>query len=314
MMSPGAALNDPIFRIYLLIVPLSLVIGGIILAVVKFGFKKQLGSVWFTYRSWIVMAAIGLFCVAIGRFAVIAGVTLLSIFAFWEFARVSGLATDRLMSGAVYLAIIVVGLATWFSCSPNVASCGPFMWVLVVAIGLIALAPITQNRVRGELHKIALSCFAFVLIGWMFGHLGLLANSANPYGFLCYIIFATELTDISAFVFGRLFGRHPLRSELSPRKTVEGAVGAFAVAMVLPWILRFSFPFFSATQLILTGLIVGVGGLLGDLTISLIKRDLGTKDMSTIIPGHGGILDRIDSLIFVAPLFVQMTNFYTANR
>ncbi len=124
------------------------------------------------------------------------------------------------------------------------------------------------------------------------------------------MIFATELNDVSAFTFGRLLGRHPLRSEISPNKTWEGALGALAVSMVLPWLLRFSFPSFGVTQLILTGLIVGIGGLLGDLSISVIKRDIGTKDMGATIPGHGGILDRIDSLIYVAPLFMHMAGYY----
>jgi len=118
------------------------------------------------------------------------------------------------------------------------------------------------------------------------------------------------LNDVAAFTFGKLFGRNPLRSEISPNKTWEGALGALAVSMVLPWLLRFSFPFFGATQLILIGLIVGIGGLLGDLSISLIKRDIGTKDMGAAIPGHGGILDRIDSLIYVAPLFMHMAGYY----
>lgn len=307
MMSPGAALNDPIFRVYLFIVPMSMVIGGVILVLLEYGFRKQLGSIWATYRSWILMAAIGLGSVTAGRVAVIAGVTLLSIFAFKEFAQVSGLSADRWMSAAVYAGIVIVGAAALMS--RGIAGSSGFMIAPLIAIGLIVIAPIIRNRVAGELPKIALSVFAFMTIGWMFGHLGLLANTANPYGFLCYIIFATELTDISAFTFGRLFGRHPLRSEISPRKTVEGALGGFAVAMLLPWALRFSFPFFGATQLILTGLIVGAAGLLGDLTMSLIKRNLGTKDMGRIIPGHGGILDRIDSLIYVAPLFLHLSNY-----
>ena len=96
----------------------------------------------------------------------------------------------------------------------------------------------------------------------MFGHLGFLANARNAYGYLCYVIFATAVNDVAAFTCGRIFGRHPLRSEISPRKTWEGAAGALLVAMLLPWLLRFSFPFFGPLQLILTGLIVGIGGQL----------------------------------------------------
>jgi phosphatidate cytidylyltransferase len=304
MMSPQIALHDPVFRAYLLIVPVSLALGGAILGFLQWGLKKELGAIWKTYRSWLVMASIGLLVVFVGRVPVIAGVTLLSIFAFNEFARSSGLYSDWWMTGVVYAGIVAVGTASWAGWY------GFFMGVPFFAIALILIIPILRNRARGELQKMALSIVGFIYIGWMFGHLGFLANATNAYGFLCYVIFATELNDVSAFTFGKLFGRHPLRSEISPNKTWEGALGALAVSMVLPWLLRFSFPFFGVTQLILTGLIVGIGGLLGDLSISVIKRDIGTKDMGAAIPGHGGILDRIDSLIYVAPLFMHMAGYY----
>src|SRR5205814_1557993 len=136
------------------------------------------------------------------------------------------------------------------------------------------------------------------------------SDTCAAYGVMCYIVFATELNDVAAFTFVRLFGRHPHRIKVSPSKTWEGALGALWVSMLLPWLFRFSFPFFGAWQLVLTGLIVGIGGQLGDLSISVIKRDIGTKDMGGMIPGHGGILDRIDSLIYVAPLFMHMANYY----
>src|SRR5437667_12595852 len=134
----------------------------------------------------------------------------------------------------------------------------------------------------------SLSIVGFIYVGWMFGHLGFLANATNVYGFLCYVIFATELNDVSAFTFGRLFGRHPLRSSISPNKTWEGALGALAFSMLLPWLVQFALPHFHARECVLAGLIVGIGGQLGDLTVSVIKRDVGIKDMGTTIPGHGG--------------------------
>jgi phosphatidate cytidylyltransferase len=317
-MSPQRALSDPIFLAYLRIIFVCLLGGGIVLAVVHWGFRKNLGSIWSTYRSWLIIAPIGLAAVFAGRVPTIIGVTLLAIFAFKEFARASGLYRDWWMTGAVYGGIAAVGIASLVS-HPRGEESGPgwyglFVAVPVYAIALILLVPILRNRARGELQRMSLGVIGFVYIGWMFGHLGFLANARNAYGYLLYVVFATEVNDIAAFTFGRLFGRHPLRSAISPKKTWEGALGAVAVSLALPWLLRFSFPDFGPWQLILAGLIVGVGGQLGDLSISVIKRDIGTKDMGALIPGHGGILDRIDSLIYVAPLFLHMANYYSRLR
>ena len=313
-MSPHHALHDPIFRAYLCIIFAALAGGGILLSFLHWGLKKDLGSIWSTYRSWLVLAPLGLAVVFAGRVATIVGITLLAIFGFKEFARASGLYRDWWMTGAVYAGIATVGLASLMPHPRGEESgmgwYGFFVAVPVFAIALILIVPILRNRARGELQRMSLGIVGFVYIGWMFGHLGFLANAVNAYGYLLYVIFATELSDVAAFTFGRLFGRHPLRSEISPKKTWEGALGALSVSMVLPWLLRFSFPHFGAKQLILTGLIIGIGGQLGDLSISVIKRDIGTKDMGVLIPGHGGILDRIDSLIYVAPLFMHMAGYY----
>ena len=318
MMSPQIALHDPIFRAYFGIVTATVLAGGLLLGLVHWGLKKEIGPMWKTYRSWLIMAPVALAVVFLGRVPTIIGVTLLAVFGFKEFARASGLYRDWWMTGAVYAGIIAVGAAALMS-HPRGDESGPgwygfFVAVPVFAIALILLIPILRNRARGELQRMSLSIVGFVYIGWMFGHLGFLANAINAYGYVCYVVFATEVNDVAAFTFGRLFGRHPLRSEISPKKTWEGALGALAVSMILPWLLRFSFPFFGSWQLILTGLIVGIGGQLGDLSISVIKRDIGTKDMAATIPGHGGILDRIDSLIYVAPLFMHMANYYYGLR
>jgi phosphatidate cytidylyltransferase len=314
MMSPQIALHDPVFRAYLWIVPFSLIAGGALLALLKWGFKKEIRSMWRTYSSWLIMASLALLVVFAGRIPTIVGVTLLAIFGFKEFARASGLYRDWWMTGAVYVGIVAVGAASLMPHphgeEPGAGWYGFFVTTPVFAIALILLIPILRNRARGELQRMSLAIVGFVYIGWMFGHLGFLANTNNAYGFICYIVFATELSDVAAFTFGRLFGRHPLRSKISPSKTWEGALGALSVSMLLPWIFRFSFPLFGVWQLVLTGLIVGIGGQLGDLSISVIKRDIGTKDMGATIPGHGGILDRIDSLIYVAPLFMHMANYY----
>ncbi len=313
-MSPSVALPDPIFLAYVRIVSITIAGAGGILALLHFVLKKEIRAIWQTYRGWLVMAPLALGIIFAGRAAFIVGVTLLAIFGLKEFARASGLYRDWWMTGAVYAGIVTVGIASLMphpqGQEPGAGWYGFFVAVPVFAIALILLIPILRNRFRGELQRMSLGIVGFVYVGWMFGHLGFLANAVNAYGYLCYVIFATEVNDVAAFTFGRLFGRHPLRSQISPKKTWEGALGALVVSMILPWLLRFSLPEFGAAQLILTGLIIGIGGQLGDLSISVIKRDIGTKDMGASIPGHGGILDRIDSLIYVAPLFMHMTGYY----
>ena len=86
--------------------------------------------------------------------------------------------------------------------------------------------------------------------------------------------------------------------------------GLLSVSMSLPWLFSFSFPEFTVRDKVLTGLIVGIGGQFGDLAISVIKRDVGVKDMGAVLEGHGGIMDRIDSLIFVGPLFLHVIRYF----
>jgi len=313
-MSPDVALHDAVFRAYVLIVGAALLLGAVAIALVQRYARANVAAIWQTYRGWLVMAPLALAVVFAGRIPVIVGVTLLAVFGFKEFARASGVDRDWWMTGAVYAGLVTIGIASLIhhprGLEPGDGWYGLFVAVPVFAIAAILLIPILRNRFRGELQRMCLSIVGFIYIGWMFGHLGFLANASSAYGYLGYVIFATELNDVAAFTFGRWFGRHPLRSEISPGKTWEGAAGALAVSMTLPWLLRFSLPQFGPVQLILAGLIVGIGGQLGDLSISVIKRDIGVKDIGSSIPGHGGILDRIDSLIYVAPLFMHMAGYF----
>src|SRR5439155_11957698 len=167
-----------------------------------------------------------------------------------------------------------------------------FMALPVFVIAVILAIPVVRNRAQGQLRLVALAVLGFIYFGWMFGHLAFLANSAHAYSYLGYLVLAVALNDVAAYTCGKAFGRHPLRSNISPQKTWEGAVGGLAVSLVVPWAVLFTFPDFEARDCLAAGLIVGVGGRLGDLVVSVIKRDLGVTDMGGLIPGDGVILDR----------------------
>ena len=308
------AIASPVFRLYALIALGVLGGAGVILASLRLALRKDLGKVVTIYRSWLVMAPLMLGCVFLGRIPFVLAVTALSLLAFKEFARATGLYNVWWMTGIGYACILSVGTSSILH-DPGQGTpgwLGFFLSSPVYAIAAILLVPILRNRVQGQLQALSLTIVGFIYIGWMFGHLGFLANAGGEraYGYILYLLFAVELNDVAAFTFGKAFGRHPLRSSISPKKTWEGALGALAVSMALPWLLHGTFPHFEAIHLLWTGAIVGIGGQLGDLSISVIKRDVGIKDMGATIPGHGGVLDRIDSLVYTAPLFFHMVNYF----
>ena len=299
-------------RVYLYIAGSVLVVAGAAIAILKFGLKKNADHAWHAYRGWLIMIPLVIGAVLLGRVATIVFFGLIAIVGFTEFARATGLYRDWLITGLVYLGI--AGVTTVTIISPPgetlIGWYGMFMALPVYVVAGILLMPILRDRTKGQLQLIALGIVGFIYIGWMFGHLAFFANSRNSAGSILFLLFSVPLCDVAAFTFGKAFGRHKMRPNISPNKTWEGSFGAFLVGMSLPWIFRFSLAGFGTRELLLAGLIVGVGSQLGDLSISVIKRDIGIKDMGALIEGHGGVLDRIDSLIYVAPLFFHMTRFF----
>ncbi len=304
-MSPSGALQSPIFLFYLALATGLLIVGGAVLALLKWGLRKKVDHAWTAYVGWLCMVPVLLLIYFLGREAAILFLTGVALLAFREYARAAGLNHDRLVTGAVYLGIGALGVACLLT-DPSDGKpgwYGLFMALPVYVTAVLLAIPVVRNRAHDQLPGLGLALLGFVYFGWMFGHLAFLANSGYAYGYLGYLVLAVELNDVAAYICGKLFGRHLLRSAISPRKTWEGALGAVAISALLPWALRFTFPHLEALDCLVVGLLVGVGGQLGDLVVSVMKRDLGIKDMGTMIPGHGGIVDRIDSLVYVAPLF-----------
>jgi phosphatidate cytidylyltransferase len=306
-MTFSAAISNDIFLTYVMVIVGLLTVAGLMLGLMT-ALGKNVSPVWRTYRGWLVMVPLVLGTILLGRTATIVGVALLAMFGFKEFARATGLYEDWWLTGLVYLAIVLLGVASFVS-DPRLSYpgwFGLFITLPAYVAAAILLVPILRNRSKGQLQQVALAIVGFLYFGWMFSHLGFLANTNYAYGYILYLVFAVEINDIAAFTCGKLFGKHKLRENISPNKTIEGAIGAIFISLLVPWMLWFSFPHFEPWDLVLVGLIVGIGGQLGDLVISYIKRDIGIKDMGVLIQGHGGILDRVDSMIFVAPIFFHV--------
>src|SRR5439155_22682554 len=191
------------------------------------------------YRGWLIIIPLVFTALFFGRVTTIVFFTLLAIAGFTEFARATGLYRDWWMTGVVVLGIMAVGAVSLFD-DPEThihGWYGMLMALPVYVVSAILMIPILRDRAKGQLQPISLAILGFIYIGWMFGHLAFLANSTNAYGYLLYIIFATQLNDVMAFTFGKTFGHRKFRDNISPNKTWGGALGALPPALVLPWLL-----------------------------------------------------------------------------
>jgi phosphatidate cytidylyltransferase len=126
---------------------------------------------------------------------------------------------------------------------------------------------------------------------------------------LFFLVLVVQISDVLQYVFGKLFGRHPIAPKVSPNKTVEGFLGGIAGATLIGTGLWWITPF-APWQAALMSLLITLMGFFGGLVMSAIKRDRGVKDYGATIPGHGGIMDRIDSLCFAAPVFFHVTRYF----
>ena len=297
-----------ILRTYMIIVAGCLLIAGAILAIATWGFQRNVCAVWVRYGGWLVIIPILFACFFLGPPALVGLITALAIAGQSEFSKATDLGRNRLwMVLLILLVVLTNGCALLPQMGVEANAMRLFLAMPAMAVAILLIVPILLDEFQGQLRTVSLAIFGYVYLGWMFGHLAILTISRHAEGYLLFFLFAIAVNDIAAFTFGQIFGRHPLRKKISPQKSWEGALGATAVSLGLPWLLDFSFPpGLDGTHKLLIGVIVGAGGHIGDLVMSYIKRDLGVKDMGRIIPGHGGILDRFDSMIFSAPLLTHM--------
>lgn len=184
--------------------------------------------------------------------------------------------------------------------------------LLVTGILVLTLAlELRRPEARQRVEDMAVTMFGIAYVGWLSAHFVMLRElpwrAGTPYADgATYVLLAFMVTwgcDTGAYAFGRLFGRNRPWTLISPRKSVEGAIGGLAVALLAAHAARLWFaPYLSVIDATVLGLLVGVFAQVGDLVESLLKRDAAHGDSSDLIPGHGGILDRFDSLYFGAPV------------
>ena len=170
---------------------------------------------------------------------------------------------------------------------------------------LIALFLIQFTRKENQkgVTLIALTLFGIFYIGWFFTFLVKIRYLEYGYRLVAYLLLVTKAGDIGAYLVGSRFGKHALIPRISPKKSVEGAIGGFLFSIAFALASKSFLPWMSFTNILISGILIGIFAQLGDLAESLVKRDYKVKDSGLSLPGLGGMLDVIDSVLFTAPIF-----------
>ena len=186
-------------------------------------------------------------------------------------------------------------------------------WPGLVSLSAILLAALpaclvirmrSARGLAGTVTDTAIVLFGMVYVGLTLGYF--LLTRAQPGGewLIFFVVLVTWAGDAGGYYVGMRLGRRPLAPAISPKKTVEGLIGGLMASMLTALVARSWFlPQFGVVESLLVGLALGAIGALGDLAESALKRSAGVKDSGSVIPAHGGMLDRIDSLLFTGPVF-----------
>jgi phosphatidate cytidylyltransferase len=292
-------------------------IGGlIVLGLLVIGILGATGRVspslrselWKRTLSWAVIAPLVVGPILLGAAWTIGAILVLSLLCFNEYARATGLFREKLTTAVAGFGILCVFFAVvdhWY---------GFFVALIPLGFALIATTAILLDRPKGYIQRVALGVLGFMFFGCALGHLAYMANDFHYRPILLTVIVAVQMNDVFAYIVGKSFGRSRLAPNTSPNKTVAGAIGALALTTTVFALLAHSVfrgtPVDKLGWLILLGAIVSATGQLGDLALSSIKRDLGIKDMGSFIPGHGGFLDRANSLLFASPAVFHFVGYF----
>ncbi|KAB2898653.1 MAG: phosphatidate cytidylyltransferase [Xanthomonadales bacterium] len=264
-------------------------------------------------KSWWVLVAIFALAISFRRGIAIAFFALLSFLALKEYlSLIPTRRADRRVLFWAYLCVPLQYLWIWQQWYNMFLIFIPVWAFLFIAMRMV-LRGETRDflRAAGTIHwGLMTMVFGLSHLAWLLLLPGNAPVAAHGAALLLFVVLLTELNDVLQYVWGRTLGRHPIIPSVSPNKTAEGLLGgALSTTLVSVALAPLLTPL-TRSDAIAAGLMIGFGGFIGDVTISALKRDIGVKDSGAIIPGHGGILDRIDSLLFTAPLFFHFLMYF----
>ena len=263
---------------------------------------------WRRALSVVVLAPLVLLIVYKGDWLYLILVSVAVVMMQVEYCRLAQHFTEKLnpvmpalLSGVFcFVAYFLPELTQTTSASTVIFSYFTFVFIYIFAESIF------RAKVAGELLAVTLKLTGILTIGWALGYHLILLRNSDPIGRQLIFLLAGIIwcSDTGAYLVGRAFGNHKLGTPVSPRKTIEGTIGGLVVGTLTSFLLNALLlkETLSWVHAVFLGLLLSVLGQLGDLSASLMKRTAGVKDSGQVIPGHGGFIDRCDSLIFSTPV------------
>lgn len=305
-------ISDELLYVFIGIV-IVLIASTVITAVLKRrNPSNTLHEVELRIRSWWVMFIIFTIAIVVHSTISLIFLALLCFLALKEyFSLIPFNRAHRLVLFWAYLAIPIQFLFIYFE------QYGMFIiFIPVYMFLLIPIQAIFVGDTKNFLQSIASVQWGMMLMVFGLSHLAYLLvlpgkeSSIIGAGLVLFLVVLTQANDVAQFLWGKLLGKRKIVPKVSPNKTWVGFIGGLVTTTILAVILAPLLTPFSLLASIVSGLYIALMGFIGDVNISALKRDLAIKDTSSIIPGHGGILDRVDSLTYTAPLFLHFTRFF----
>lgn len=262
-------------------------------------------------QSWWWMVGVLFFVFIFSKTATIVFFGFLSFLALKEFLSiVPTRLSDRRVVFWLYLSIPVqyywVSL-NWYQ-----------MFVIFIPVYVFLFIPMRMviiGETKGFIKAAGILHWSAMLTVFSISHIAYLLvlpeknTLAGGMGLILYLLFMTQFNDVCQYIWGKMLGKHKIIPKVSPNKTWEGFIGGLITVTILSAFIAPLLTPLTMPQALIAGAIIACGGFIGDVVLSSVKRDLQIKDSGHLIPGHGGILDRIDSLIYTSPLFFHYLHY-----
>lgn len=292
----AAAWDSPIYRQTALIVLLVIFAG----AAVNFLFRKknQYSMVaWASIKSWLILAPLMFGLMGLRQPFPVIVLTLFALYGAKVYFQIIGMFHQ---SAFVYICYLGIGGLALFGSLNDLTI---YNEMPMMVLGLSCLVPLYKREYKNMIQYISLTLLGFIFLGWSFMHLSLILNFENGLYQVMYLIILTEFCDNTNLAISRYFRGPRILTEINTKRTWASTIISIALTVLLAYGMRHLLPNTSDKYWLASGLVASFGGVIGDLVMSVVRRDAGVKIVGPFILGRGDFLQRMDRLIFVAPIY-----------